>query len=89
MDAIVENDYSIIYFHHGLNSKVQSSAMRCFVDGSPGMRLQNKPTLAWLRRVYSSFDRKYEPSPSAPSSYLRPRPRPLSPLLFQHTIFSF
>jgi len=38
-DPIVESDYSILYFHYGLNSK-------------------NKPSFSWLRKVYSSFDRK-------------------------------
>eukprot|EP01147_Barroeca_monosierra_P007181 gene7181-480_t len=41
MDAIVENDYSIVYFHHGLHR-------------------DTKPSLSWLRKAYSSFDRKYK-----------------------------
>jgi len=39
LDKYVENDYTVVYFHFGLNSA-------------------NKPSVSWLKRAYSDFDRK-------------------------------
>ncbi|EGD74672.1 hypothetical protein PTSG_06036 [Salpingoeca rosetta] len=61
MDAIVENDYSIIYFHHGLSRDVSGNLRGCgYRVGWTTVVVSTKPSLNWLRKVYFSFDRKYK-----------------------------
>ncbi|EDQ89009.1 uncharacterized protein MONBRDRAFT_8581 [Monosiga brevicollis MX1] len=71
MDTIVDADYCIVYFHHGLSSQVAYPLTRTCpcspIDLHSHTRTcsltplaQNKPALSWIRRVYSSFDRRYK-----------------------------